>query len=235
MVLPLDCEACEPVNFGVWKPLNNLCENWKAESVEARAAADGAVEVAVKGSSKEADGGYVIRLDAAGGIKISYDFSSNIKEDPRQWGMALFAPKQLATLHWSREAQWSFYPAGHIGRPIGTAVARVASSGQPCAMEKPALAWRLDATELGGNDFSSTKVAIRQASLADGSSKLCVISDGHQSVRAFMDGDQAGLLVAGFHSGGGDDSFNMHFTKERRWLDPGTRLSDTIQLRLAGP
>ena len=234
MILPLESEDCQPVDLGLWKPLNNVCENWKVESVKAMEAADGAVEVAVNGSSKEAGGGYVIRLDAAGDIKVSYDFSSNVKENPRQWGMVFFAPKQFATLHWSRQAQWSFYPAGHIGRAVGTAVARVADGAQPYAPRKPDQAWPLDATELGGNDFSGTKVAIREAFLAGQSSKLRVLSDGHQSVRAFMDGGQAGLLVAGFHSGGGDGFFSAHFAAERRPLNPGTRLSDVIQLRLEG-
>jgi hypothetical protein len=234
MILPLQSEACEPVDLGLWKPLNNVCENWKAQSVEASECADGAVEVAVNGSCNEAAGGYVIRLDAAGGIKVRYDFSSGVEENPRQWGMVFFAPEPFQTLHWSRAAQWSCYPPGHIGRPAGTARARVASGGQPCAARKPAHAWPLDATVLGGNDFSGTKVAIREASLAGPSGRLRVISDGHQSVRAFMDGGRAGLLVAGFHSGGGDSFFEPHFAAERKPLHPGSRLSDTIQLRLAG-
>ncbi len=221
------------MDLGVWKPLNNVCENWKAQSVEAGECADGAVEVAVNGSCKEAAGGYVVRLDAAGGINVRYDFSSSVEDNPRQWGMVFFAPEQFQTLHWNRAAQWSCYPPGHIGRPDGTAGARIADGGQPYAARKPAHPWPLDATVLGGNDFSGTKVAIREASLAGPSSKLRVISDGHQSVRAFMDGGRVGLLVAGFHTGGGDIFFDTHFAAERKPLHPGDRLSDTIQLRLA--
>jgi beta-galactosidase/beta-glucuronidase len=233
MILPLQNEACEPVDLGIWNPLNNVCENWKAESVEARESRDGAIEVAVKGSTKEADGGYVIHLDAAGGIKVSYDFSSNVRENPRQWGMVFFAPKIFGTLHWNRTAQWSFYPAGHIGRAVGTATAHIATGIQPYATHLPLKAWPLDATELGGNDFSSTKVAIHEASLTDRSNRLRVTSDGHQSIRAFLKDDRIGLLVAGFHSGGGDGFFSMHFAAERKPLNSGSKLSDTIQLRLA--
>ena len=234
MILPLQTEACEPVDLGVWKPLNDPCENWRAESVKAAEVANGEIEIAVKGTCREAAGGYVMRLDAAGQIKVSYDFESRVVENPRQWGMVFFAPNHFATLDWNRTAQWSFYPAGHIGRATGTATARVSMSRLAYANHKPDHAWALDATELGGNDFSGTKVAIREASLANRSNKLRVISDGHQSVRAFIDRDRAGLLVTGFHSGGGDGFFSVHFAAERKPLNPGTRLSDTIQLRLAG-
>jgi hypothetical protein len=234
MILPLQTEACEPVDLGVWKPLNAACENWKVESVSAREIPDGMIEIAVQGSCQEANGGYVIRLDAAGGIKIRYEFASRVKENPRQWGMVFFAPRPFATLAWNRTAQWSFYPAGHIGRATGTATARSARSQPPYAKQRPDHVWPLDATELGGNDFSGTKVAVHAAFLADRSNRLRVISDGHQSVRAFLDGNQIGLLVTGFHSGGGDGFFSPHFGAERRPLDPGTILSDTIQLQLDG-
>ena len=233
MVLPLQDEACEPVDLGIWKPLNNVCENWKAGSVTARQSTDGGVVVTVNGSSTEADGGYQIHLDAAGGIKVSYDFAYNISENPRQWGMVFFAPKDFETFRWNRKAQWSFYPAEDIGRPIGTAIARIASNDAPYATHPPGHPWSQDATELGGNDFSSTKVAIHEASLAAGSVALQVVSDGHQSIRAFIADGQAGLLVTGFHTGGGDGFFGAHFAAERRPLKPGSRLADMIQLRLS--
>jgi len=232
MILPLQTEACEPVDLGVWKPLNHVCENWQAESVAARECADGEMELAVKGSSKEADGGYVIRFAAAGGVKVSYHYSSQVEENPRQWGMVFLTPKTFGTLAWQRTAQWSFYPADHIGRTAGTVLARMATGNQPYATQPPRQAWPQDATVLGGNDFSSTKVAIREASLGDRSSRLRVFSDGHQSIRAFVDGDHTGLLVTGFHTGGGDRFFARHFAAERKSLKLGTQLSDLIELEL---
>ncbi len=233
MLLPLQSEACEPVDLGVWKPLNNGGENWIANMVLAKEAADRSVEIAVKGSSKLATGDYVIHLDTAGGIKIRYAFASNIKVNPRQWGMVFFAPKNFATLQWKRSAQWSYYPVGHLGRPVGTAKARRATGHSPYAVTPPANAWSVDATELGGNDFSSTKVAIQEASLVDRSDQLRVYSDGHQSVRAFSDSDQFGLLVTGFHTGGGDGFFATHLAAERRPLQVGSAISDEITLQLA--
>ncbi len=234
MILPLQSEKCEPVDLGLWKSLNNLCENWKAETVEAKTTSDGGVEIVVKGSSKEADGRYVIDLDAAGGIKVSYNYASNLNENPRQWGMVFFTPETFCTLAWQRAAQWSVYPADHIGRAAGTATARVATRIQPYATQPPGQSWPMDATVLGGNDFSSTKVGIHETTLANRSSQLRVLSNGHQSVRAFREGGHTGLLVTGFHTGGGDGFFSTHLTTERKPLKPGTPLVDTIQLRITG-
>ncbi len=232
MVLPLQNEACEPVDLGVWKPLNQVCENWQAEEVTAAGTPAGGVEIKVRGASKEAAGSYVITLDATGSIAVQYDFSSALKENPRQWGLVFYAPEKFSTLRWQRSAQWSYYPAGHIGRPVGLAVARTVSGSLPYATRRPVQAWSLDATDLGGNDFSSTKVAIQTASLADHSARLNVLSDGHQSVRAFVADGRAGLLVTGFHTGGGDGFFATHLAAERKPLEPGSRLVDTIRLQL---
>ena len=233
MILPLQTEACEPVDLGVWKPLNNVCEHWQAESVQARRVADGAVEIVVKGSCTDADGGYTLHLDAGGNIQLHYDFKSRVSENPRQWGMVFFTPKNFDTLAWNRQAQWTAYPANHIGRPAGMAHAHVAAVSQPYATQKPKQPWSLDATILGGNDFTSTKRGVLQAALGSNHESLSVVSDGHQSIRTFVSGAQSGLLVAGFHTGGGDGFFGTHFATERRPLKLGTPLADTINLRLS--
>ncbi len=232
MVLPLQDEACEPVDLGVWKPLNNTCENWKATTVTATANADGSIAIAVQGTSTEANGDYTIQLDTAGGVQVNYDFTSNEKVNPRQWGMVFFAAKDFQTLHWNRHAQWSVYPADAIGRPIGTAIARIATDDKPYATTSPGHAWSQDATALGGNDFCSTKVAIHEASLIDGARQLRVTSDGRQAIRAFIADGQTGLLVTGFHTGGGDGFFGTHLAAERKPLKVGSKMSDLIQLRL---
>ena len=233
MILPLQTEACEPVDLGVWKPLNNVCEHWQAESVQARPVADGSVEIVVKGSCADATGGYTLGLDTTGNIQLHYDFKSRVAENPRQWGMVFFTPKNFDTLVWNRQAQWTVYPANHIGRPAGTAHAYVATVSQPYATQKPKSEWSLDATILGGNDFTSTKRGILQAALGSSHESLAIVADGQQSVRAFVAGKQSGLLVAGFHTGGGDGFFGTHFATERRPLKVGTPLVDTIDLQLS--
>ena len=119
MILPLQTEACEPVDLGVWKPLNNVCEDWQAESVNAKATTNGAVEVTVNGTCREAGGGYVLRLENSGAVQIRYDFTSRVQENPRQWGMVFFAPTNFNTLHWNRRAQWTVYPRGPHWPSVG--------------------------------------------------------------------------------------------------------------------
>ena len=233
MVLPLQTEACEPVDLGLWKPLNNVVEDWHAESVVATNAPDGAVVITVQGTNALAAGGYAIRLKPAGGLEVSYAFTAHTKINPRQWGMVFFTPENFSALTWDRNAQWSYYPPGHIGRPSGTALARVAVTNRPYASQPPAKPWYEDATTLGGNDFTSTKVGINSARLSGGGPVLSVISDGHQSVRAFRDGQRTGLLVTGFHTGGGDGFFGAHLAAERRPIKPGSRLADTVRLNLS--
>jgi hypothetical protein len=58
-------------------------------------------------------------------------------------------------------------------------------------------------------------------------------ADGHQSVRAFVDGERTGLLVAGFHTGGGDGFFATHLAAERKPLEINSHISDRIELRLS--
>ena len=233
MVPPLQTEACEPVDLGVWKPLNAVCENWRATAVQALATPAGTVEVAVQGDNAAAAGNYVLTLDAAGNLTVRYELVARTRINPRQWGMVFFVPENFSTLRWQRQAQWSFYPADHIGRASGIARVQRARSDAPYAVRRPDGVWSADATALGGNDFSSTKVGIVSASLASRAAKLCVVSDGHQAVRAFAGGGQNGWLVTGFHTGGGDGFFSTHLAAERKPLAVGAVLSDTIQLRLA--
>jgi len=234
MILPLQSEACEPVDLGIWEPLNNVWTDWQADTVEAKTVEDGAVEIGVKGSCREAVGDYVLRLEPSGAVQLDYDFKSRIQVNPRQWGMVFFAPASFDELRWKRRAQWAVYPTDHIGRPQGTATARRAAGLEPYATVRPVRAWSQDATRLGGNDFSSTKYSVLEATLASTTAAIRLESDGHQSVRAFLDEQRTGLLVAGFHTGGGDGFFAVHFAGERRPLGAGDRMQDRIRLQLSG-
>jgi hypothetical protein len=147
--------------------------------------------------------------------------------------MVFFAPKTFHTLDWQRRAQWTVYPDDHIGRPAGTAAAQVALAAKPYPSRQPDCAWSQDGTELGGNDFSSTKRSVLNASLASAAAMISVVSDGQQSVRAFVEDGRTGLLVAGFDTGGGDGFFASHFAAERRPLSVGAQISDAIHLQLS--
>ena len=210
MLLPLQSEACAPVDLGVWKPLNNLAGT------------------NVSGS--------VTLLPSGNVLRIKYDFISKIAVNPRQWGLVLHLIRTCDTLMWRRAAQWSLYPPGHIGRPEGIAHAQAAMDVPPYPAREPGHPWPADPTVLGGNDFASTKAFVHEASLKDRDGYgLRVVSDGHQAVRAFVDGDRIGLLVTGFHTGGGDTFFNPHFAQERQPIRAGTHLSDEVRVELVTP
>lgn len=98
---------------------------------------------------------------------------------------------------------------------------------------RPAWPWARDENDLGSNDFRATRANVRWARLVDsGVSGLGVVSDGTQAVRAWLDGERVRLLVAGFDTGGADMFLASHYAAERRPLEPGDVVADTIRLRL---
>ena len=82
--------------------------------------------------------------------------------------------------------------------------------------------------------FPALKGQFWKLLLASATGEIFIASDGHQSVRAFVQAGRTGLLVAGFDTGGGDDFFASHFESERRPLHVGTPISDAISFQLSG-
>jgi hypothetical protein len=115
---------------------------------------------------------------------------------------------------------------------VGTARARP-RDGLPPYPTRPAGPWSDDETALGGHDFTSTKTFLREAGLRDFPGRgLRVRGDGRAAVRAFVEGDGVGLLICGFHSGGGDQFFNTHLAVERQPLKAGSVLAGEVALDL---
>lgn len=162
-----------------------------------------------------------------------------IRVDSRQSGLVFDLPESFRTLSWTRGALWTYYPEDHIGRPTGTAPAFYGTPlvGLEGPLEKPSWPWSQDASEMGSNDFRSTKRNIHKASLSDDKSGLVaqVISNGEQAVRAWIEGDRVRLLVADYDNPGMEGFFWSHANQYRRPLKPGDRISGTVQLRLLPP
>jgi len=95
---------------------------------------------------------------------------------------------------------------------------------------KPNQAWAFDQNELGTNDFRSTKMNITNASLANGSEKVIVISDGSQSIRCWLANDKINLLIASYSNMGAEGFFRTHAELIDRPLKPGDYISGTVQL-----
>ena len=114
---------------------------------------------------KDFDGGFEIRMDDAGDAEFRYEFNYN---GPDMWvreiGLDFELPLAFDKLSWDRNAEYSYYPADHIGRPLGEAVAHPAVPQTVPAGDRP---FGLDDHPLGSNDFRSTKRHIYTASLTE--------------------------------------------------------------------
>lgn len=212
------------------------CDNWHAESVAVERESD-AIQVRVVGSYDEAHGGFSLRFMGDGSVEVNYAFVVNRAINPRQWGVVFDAPARLDTLRWERRAQWTAYPDDHIGRPIGTARARAQHrDGVEMPRMEMTSPWSLDTSDMGSNDFRSTKFHIQRASLtdADGQGFEIIPKGAESSLRAWIDGERTHVLVAGFHTGGADGFFATHFAAERRPLATGQgRVEGSFALRPA--
>ena len=105
------------------------------------------------------------RMDDAGDIEYRYEFKYNGKDLwVREIGLDFELPLDFDRLRWDRNAEFSYYPADHIGRPLGEAVAHPAVPQTVPAGDRP---FGLDDHQLGCNDFRSVKRHIYTASLTN--------------------------------------------------------------------
>jgi len=208
------------------------CTGWTAEKIST-AVIKNEVLITIKGTYQEAHGQYKLRFQSDGGLEIDYDFISSEKENPRQTGIVFNLAKNLTTLSWKRNGQWSVYPDNHIGRPEGQA--KVFKTDQPQTLnfrEQPEHCWAADENEMGSNDFRATRRnilwTVLQSDLGDG---IRVESDGSQHTRTWYQAEQMHLLVAGFNTGGGDMFLNSHYNSQRQPLKQGDILKDHVYLK----
>jgi hypothetical protein len=144
-------------------------------------AADGAITMPLTGNGW--DGALTVR---ASGSAATFDYtciySGDQVIDAREIGLAFDMPGNLRDLWWDRAADWSAYPAGHIGRPRGYAM----SAPAPANPLQPAGRWEWDTSAAGTNDYRSAKRSVRAAGATDGRRSVTVLSDGTQHVRATL-------------------------------------------------
>ena len=236
MVLPMDGGPCTPQDLTQFGPLNPVCQGWKAKSVSATKS-DGRVVIRVEGEYAEAAGSYALTIKAEGALELSYNFVSRQAISPRQVGMVFYVARDCDRLAWQRNAEWSDYPNGHIGRPSGEARANPNTASHVIHLASaPKQGWEQDTTALGTADFRSSKSLLVSASLRNGRGRGLVLrSDGSQTARAFVDGGRIGWLIAYVNAGGGEGFFGAHHAADRRPLKNGTLISNTIRLQLTAP
>ncbi|MCH5719247.1 beta-galactosidase small subunit-related protein [Niabella hibiscisoli] len=92
-------------------------------------------------------------------VKVSYeiDYKGSL-ENPYQYGMLLQLPPYMDRLSWHRKGEFTAYPENDIAREKGSALlnAQPTTGVEPWRVI-PRSDWKDDATELGSNDFRSTK------------------------------------------------------------------------------
>lgn len=239
MILPLMPWENPPVPSD--QPLNFTCSDWQAIKVDTDISND-LVEIKVRGRYKEADCTYTLAVDDIGRLTLQYTLTSKEPVNPRQVGMVFDVDRTCQTLAWKRDALWTAYPPGHIGRAEGKAVPlRPESMGRADVCQKPPWPWELDESPFGAgtNDFRATRNHIHWATLRSGEGAgLLVRSDGSQHARCWLDGERIRLLVAEFSEGSHEYYINRHgghYKDIQRPLAVGAQIEDVIRLELIAP
>jgi hypothetical protein len=188
-------------------PASPVCSNWKPGKISAKK--DGAdVVITIPGSYDEADGFFAVTVKSDGSFEVAHDFT--LKKDLKvlQTGVVLDLPRAMDQLCWKRDAELSTYPADHIGRPVGSSpafypeVKRCGVFGPLSNVDHP---WSQDATDLGSNDFRSTKYNVFTASLSDSDGNgLQFNSDASQHVRCWVLPQMLRMLAADYSGHGSE-------------------------------
>ena len=185
-------------------------------------------EIAFTGRGKLGTGLLKLVPQKDGRMLIRYMVKINEDINPRQWGLVFTLPHSFDTISWNRQSHWSWYPEHQIGRPAGSAKANPVNRKEVEILGvKPGNVWKDDSNKLGTNDFRSTKMNIRAVSLSTPAGMALTVAPADrqarnaQSVRAWVDGKQVHVLVAGFNTGGADGFFGAHYSAERKPLKKG--------------
>ena len=233
MMLPLTGGGCFP-NHNVNTPIfNDVCTDWKAESVQIEKTEKG-VLVKVKGAYKEAKGTYEMLVNAGGALGVTYDFESLKDINPRQVGMVFETKGDYSTTFWRRNGMWSVYPDDHISRPEGEALLTYAGVAvKPNPRIKPLWSWSKDQNELGSSDFRSTRRNIWYGGLkSDMGGKITVISNGEQHWRSWCNGERINFLVADFVTAGAEMFLGSFYAPYRKPIKVGDIVKGQVTIKL---
>lgn len=216
---------------GGYNPPSGLATNWQCTSLKR----DGDT-VILTGKYAEAEGEYRYRFLADGRVGIGYRFlwlGNRIRV--RELGVAVTVPREWDRLCWERDAEWSWYPADHIGRPLGETVPfpdpRAAKAGR---WEVATWPWAHDATSAGCKDFRSTKRFIRRYSLqAPGGAGLTFDADGDRHARSWIEDDHIVTQCCHF-TGRSAEGFATNEDLADLFLERGRVIESECMLRLDG-
>jgi beta-galactosidase len=210
-------------------------EKFGITSVVPTQLADGTVQVVISGFvENELEGVQKYIFNRTGNVEVSYDFTaltdfakSNLL---RQFGLMFTLPGTFDQLTWKRIGLWTTYPEYDINRLQGSAKALPRDLKYVEApREIPSGEWKDNSNRLGSNDFKSTKDHFLRISLKNEKNiEIEAQSDGSQSARAWVDGENIRFLVAGMN-GPGSCPF---FTGPRPEYKKGEHLKGSFILKI---
>jgi beta-galactosidase len=218
-IMPSDPARAELPSIESWKP---------AAPVEVRSEGDRMLATA-KGTYPQFHGTYETAIEPSGDISVTYDFIYEGEPlSAREVGMVFGLPRYQDTLSWERQGEWTWYPADHIGRTRGTASARA----QHASSVPPDWPFAQDDSEMGTNDFRSTKRNFTSASLT-GKEGFGVRfrSDGSQHIRSMVDSDRIAVHVNDWFGGSYSREEWRHFGSGKT-IQTGERLRGAVRFRL---
>lgn len=153
---------------------------------------------------------FIICINGNGEIITSYKVENN-PETVHEVGIYYNTDKGLDKLQWNRNAYWSYYPKGHLGRPQGIALKLDLNSEREQYRIPHSQNWESDSKDFFlfqktgkrnswfpvTNDFRSSKLNILTYSLTNQTTGtgILVISDGRLSARSEINADGSVKLI----------------------------------------
>ncbi|MFB6140556.1 MAG: glycoside hydrolase family 2 TIM barrel-domain containing protein [Halosimplex sp.] len=226
------------------EPFEGCVDDWTVTDVTAVGDA-----VRLDGSGDGVDAAVTFEPLANGWVRLAYDLTVTAEATAREVGLALDLTPGHETLSWTRDAYWSVYPDGHVGRTEGVARAfpvgeRRSSSPSPADaggssggdrdFSRP---WSRDGTARGSNDFRAARRNVRTAGLTtdDGRGiELRAGGDAHVRAAVLPDGVRLFALARSL-AGSGGEWFDRNATvDEDPDLSTGATVTGTFDVRLTG-
>ncbi|MGJ7033077.1 glycoside hydrolase family 2 TIM barrel-domain containing protein [Niabella hirudinis] len=176
--------------------------------------------VRVKMNSNFSDGSHagITYTFLANRLKVEYEmvYKGGV-EQPYQYGMLLQLPKDMDQLSWQRKGEFTAYPENDIARLKGTARLNAKST---TGVEEwgivPANEWKDDATEMGSNDFRSSKRNIYTVVLRNEAGRsIKAWGKGRQTSRSWLQDGAIQWLIADYCNNGSEPFYGSPFTEGR--------------------
>lgn len=175
----------------------------------------------------------IYRFTDKGELITEYEVMYEGKEvQPYQYGLLMQLPVTMDKLNWKRNGEFTVYDEADIARAEGSSLlnAKHVKDVEEWGVV-PSGDWKDDSSDLGSNDFRSTKRSIISASLENKEGdRVSVESDGKQFSRSWLQDSSIQWLIADYCNTGSEPFYGTPFTRNRMKIDE-TSLKGRLVLR----